>query len=276
MSVSIPEFDHASEANRRSTLLPWKARPRRIPLHRHRTEAEIGFVTSGTGQYRSGERDFELGPGRLYFVAPGVPHGSPGTDGLIHSWTLSIPVDRIEPSVAAHFGASAATVLTTNEARRLGRLFEDLALEPDGVAFQAGATYVAASALATLGRAWSDTRTAPTHPAVDAATQILAAESGNTRGLSLDALARRCGASRSALTASFREHHGVSIVRFRNRERVRRFQELFEANPDLGMMRAAFEVGFGSYSQFYRTFRDVVGCTPADYARLHGRDASVT
>jgi len=59
----------------------------------------------------------------------------------------------------------------------------------------------------------------------------------------------------------------MSIVQFRNQERLHRCLALHAAQPDLGLTSAAFSAGFGSYSQFYRTFCDVIGCTPADYAR---------
>jgi AraC-like DNA-binding protein len=59
----------------------------------------------------------------------------------------------------------------------------------------------------------------------------------------------------------------MSIVEFRNRERLHRCLALHAAQPDLGLTNAAFSAGFGSYSQFYRTFCDVVGCTPVEYAR---------
>lgn len=270
MDAPVPEFDHATHPRRRATLLELKGWPLKIPRHRHRRDAEFGFVVAGTGRYASGERAFTLGPERLFFVPPGVPHGSSGMDRRIHCWMLSVPFERLDASEVAKGAVGVVRQLPAADARRLGRMLADLSTEPDDCAFDAGAEYLAASALASLGRASSEDVSTQVHPSVERATRLLEAESGSTRGLSLDALARRCGVSRSSLTAAFRKHHGMSIVAFRNRERLHRFLALHASRPDLGVTRAAFEVGFGSYSQFYRTFCEVVGCTPADYARDRG------
>lgn len=270
MDAPVPEFDHATSDRRRATLLEWKGWPLKIPRHRHRHDAELGFVVAGTGRYASGDRAFTLGPGRLFFVPPGVPHGSSGVERRFHCWMLSVPFARLDAVTVVKSAANVVARIPPAEARRLGRMLCDLAAEPDDAVFDAGAEYVAASALASLGRASSEDVSIPIHPAVERATRLIEAESGNVPGLSLDALARRSGVSRSSLTAAFRKHHGMSIVAFRNRERLHRFLELYASRPDLGVTGAAFEVGFGSYSQFYRTFYEVVGCTPADYARDAG------
>lgn len=268
MEASVPVFEHSTSTRRNAALLRWRGWPRRITRHAHEQDAEFGFITAGTGHYTMGERSFTLCPGRLYFIPPGVVHGSSGVDRRMQCWTLAMPVERLGADFAAGGPRSCATQLPPAQARRLARLFADLVAEPDDRAFDLGAAYVAASALSSLVNASSaEDGRPPVHPAVETATRLLRAEEGSGLGLTLDTLAKRCGVSRSRLTALFRTHHGMSIVQFRNQERVQRVLSLHAAQPELGMTRAAFEAGFGSYSQFYRSFRSVTGCTPAAYAR---------
>ena len=64
---------------------------------------------------------------------------------------------------------------------------------------------------------------------------------------------------------------GVSLVEYRNRLRVERFF----ASVDRGgsnLQEAAQEAGFGSYAQFHRVFRKLLGTTPREY--LTGRRAA--
>ncbi|MCA9534401.1 MAG: helix-turn-helix domain-containing protein [Myxococcales bacterium] len=267
MKSSVPGFTHATNRRRHAALLQWRGWPSKIMLHQHEREAELGFVTAGTGHYSVGEDSFNLFPGRLFFIPPGVAHGSVGVDDSLHCWVLSIPRDRIEAvwGDANALGASAA--LRPKDARRLGRMLTDLAAESDDVAFDLGAEYVAASALAALESATSADDVPEEHRAVETATRLLRAESVDGPPLTLDKLAKRCGVSRSRLTALFRKEQGMSIVQFRNQERLQRCLALYAAQPTLGMARAAFAAGFGSYSQFYRTFCDGMGCTPAAYVR---------
>lgn len=272
MQAPLPVFEHSTHSRRNAALLQWRGWPRRITTHRHERDVEFGFITAGSGQYTVGERSFTLCPGRLFFIPPGVAHGSSGVDRRMHCWTLAIPTERFHKVEHAAQRSGCATQLSPARARRLARLLADLVTEPDDRAFDLGAEYVAASALASLQGARSEDDAPPVHPAVETATRLLQAENGSAVEATLDTLAKRCGVSRSRLTALFRAQHGMSIVQFRNQERVQRALSLHAAQPEIGMTTAAFEAGFGSYSQFYRTFCKVIGCTPAAYARDVARD----
>jgi AraC-like DNA-binding protein len=84
-------------------------------------------------------------------------------------------------------------------------------------------------------------------------------------------LAREMGISPGHLARSFKTEMGVSLVEYRNRLRVERFF----ASVDRGgsnLQEAAQEAGFGSYAQFHRVFRKLLGTTPREY--LTGRRAA--
>ena len=77
-------------------------------------------------------------------------------------------------------------------------------------------------------------------------------------------LAKRFAVSASKLTHAFKEEMGVSLVEYKNRLRLERFLTL--VSPGGGnLMQAALDAGFGSYAQFHRVFRELLGATPREY-----------
>lgn len=77
-------------------------------------------------------------------------------------------------------------------------------------------------------------------------------------------LANEMSISPGHLTRVFRTEMGVSLVEYRNRLRIERFFGLVERGGD-NLLAAALSAGFGSYAQFHRVFRKVVGTTPREY-----------
>ena len=80
---------------------------------------------------------------------------------------------------------------------------------------------------------------------------------------SMAALARSTHLSRERLSRVFAQCFGVGLVQYRNHHRVQRFIRAYGHGLDANMLRAALDVGFGSYVQFHRAFKQVVGDPPA-------------
>lgn len=77
-------------------------------------------------------------------------------------------------------------------------------------------------------------------------------------------LGRAFGVSPSKLTHRFKVDMGVSLVEYRNRLRLERFL----ARVDRGggnLLQAALDAGFGSYAQFHRVFRSMLGISPREH-----------
>jgi AraC-like DNA-binding protein len=70
--------------------------------------------------------------------------------------------------------------------------------------------------------------------------------------------------SLSRLARVFKRETGVSLVAYRNRLRLERFQMLVDSGGD-NLLEAALSAGFGSYAQFHRVFRAWRGSTPREY-----------
>lgn len=81
-------------------------------------------------------------------------------------------------------------------------------------------------------------------------------------------LAKGTGMTARTLARRFHSEVGVSLVDYRNRVRVERFLGLVERRGG-NLLSAALDAGFGSYAQFHRTFRRLLGVTPSEY--LTGR-----
>jgi AraC-like DNA-binding protein len=76
-------------------------------------------------------------------------------------------------------------------------------------------------------------------------------------------LARELGVSPGHLARLFKNELGVSLVEYRNRLRLRSFFDHVEQG-ETNLIRAAHAAGFGSYAQFHRVYRQLLGGTPRD------------
>jgi len=72
--------------------------------------------------------------------------------------------------------------------------------------------------------------------------------------------------SLSRLVRLFKAEVGLSLVEYRNRLRIERFQVLVGAREE-NLHEVARAAGFGSYAQFHRVFRAVYGTAPSSYLR---------
>jgi len=89
-----------------------------------------------------------------------------------------------------------------------------------------------------------------------------------------DRIAKEMGISAGHLARSFKAEMGVSLVEYRNRLRIERFFTALERGRG-SLLEAALEAGFGSYAQFYRVYRKMLGTPPRQHlASRNGRDAA--
>jgi AraC-like DNA-binding protein len=79
-------------------------------------------------------------------------------------------------------------------------------------------------------------------------------------------LGRLAHMSDSTLTRAFRRVLGCAPVAHVIRVRVLRAAELLQRG-DVRVTEAAFECGFSDSNYFSRQFRQVMGCSPREYAR---------
>ncbi len=80
------------------------------------------------------------------------------------------------------------------------------------------------------------------------------------KDVSLDALAKRFFVSKYYLCRAFKRHNGISVHGYINQKRVMYAKQLIEAGE--GASSAAYKVGFGDYSAFYRAYVKIIGKAP--------------
>ncbi len=81
------------------------------------------------------------------------------------------------------------------------------------------------------------------------------------RDISLDKLAKRFFVSKYYLCRAFKKHNGVSVHGYINQKRIMYAKQLIESGETAS--GAAYKVGFGDYSAFYRAYVKIVGRSPS-------------
>ena len=80
------------------------------------------------------------------------------------------------------------------------------------------------------------------------------------KNISLDKLSRRFFVSKYYLCRAFKKHNGISVHGYINQKRIMYAKQLIEAGETASS--AAYKVGFGDYSAFYRAYTKIVGKSP--------------
>jgi AraC-like DNA-binding protein len=155
---------------------------------------------------------------------------------------------------------------------RIGMMFNDVGLSgaPVDEAKQAQAALLCSLLGSAIERARSQPmtasvdRTTAKHPVVRKAVGMLASDPS----LAGKEMAAKLDISVSRLVRLFKAELGISLVEYRNRLRIDRFQILVDAGEH-NLVKVARASGFGSYAQFHRVFRAMHGTAPSDYLRAH-------
>jgi AraC-like DNA-binding protein len=237
----------------------------------HHAELELNLVTQGSGIYLLGSRRYEIRRGDLLWLFPSQEHVLIEQTQKFEMWIAVFrrrairrhaTDDKAKTLLQSSYSGDTCRRLSQRDLIRFEDLFGELSSVVQDGLMNAGLGYA-------LLHAWSCFQNAAevpvrvVHPAVERAAQILRMDSED---ISLADLAHRAGLSPSRLSRLFNEQIGSTLVDFRNRRRIERFQQLFEGQSHT-LLDAALEAGFGSYPQFHRVFRHIVGCSPKEYAR---------
>lgn len=250
--------------------------PRRThQMHRH-IELEFNLVERGAATYLLGEQRHDLRPGTLMWLFPAQDHVlldkspdfamwiavfTPEACQRLCSTEATAPLRASDPPV--RFAARLAHPDLARVTALLRDLFENNT-RSDMPRFNAGLGYLLLSAWDAHRRASDAPAGAGVHPAVERAVRLL--RDKETEPLSASDLARQTGLSASRLGRLFFAQTGVSLTAFRNRQRIERFLQRYERQRTT-LLEAALASGFGSYAQFHRVFKNVMGYAPADLRR---------
>jgi len=260
--------------------MAWRyANPAGANRRHYHAELELNLVTCVTGTYLLGNRHYQIRRGDLLWLFPAQEHVLIEQTPDFEMWIVVFRRRLIKrsatdppslPLLQRSFAGDTCRRLRQQDFIRSEELFTQLTETANEAGLlNAGLAYVLLHAWKCFNRA-GEVPVRSVHPAVEHAARLLISDEG---GYSLSQLARRVGLSPSRLSRLFKQQAGISVVEFRNRQRIERFLDRYQLERDssrqITLLDAALDAGFGSYPQFHRIFRQVVGCSPAEYQRRH-------
>jgi AraC-like DNA-binding protein len=262
----------------------WRYRFASYPLRvHHHAELELNLVTRGAARYLVDERRYELRPNTLIWLFPAQSHLLLDQSADYEMWIAVFRPRLVRRTCTATHtrvlrkakpSRQFSRQLAERAARRLQMMFADLIeARDDAPRFNAGIAYALLTAWSSyVGGAESGGGSFDLHPAVERAARLIRDELDHTR--SLDELAEQSGLSPSRLSRLFKRQAGVSLVRYRQRVQLERFLQLYERMPQRNRMQTALAAGFGSYPQFHRVFKALMGYAPGEHRPGRARELS--
>ena len=227
---------------------------------------EILYILSGEGRYILEGSTFDIKPGTLMVIKPFEYHcvfienGEPYEryvinfyDGAIADEALALLTEMVEVGGGKYFSANTVTP----DVSMIFERFENLASLP---ATERDLYYkMLLSEIVILLSVSGGEKMAQDIEELGARV-IKYINENIERNVSLDKLARRFFVSKYYLCRAFKKHNGISIHGYINQKRVMRAKQLIEAGETAS--GAAYRVGFGDYSSFYRAYVKLVGKAP--------------
>lgn len=256
----------------------WLFRSRSGPgrTHRH-DELEFNLVVRGRVTYLVGDRRYDLRRHHLLWLHPDEEHLLVDYSPDLMMWIVVLRQELLhQVCTTATASALTARLPTAGRVRRIAaertRALDRLGTDLQG--FRPALDHTPSDALTTgvihaTVVAWDSYLSAAAaeahgdvHPAVDQVARLIAA--GNDG--SVAALAHVVGMHPDTLSRRFHRDLGVRLADYRNRCRVERFCDLI-ASGRRSVLDAALSAGFGSYPQFHRVFRAVMGTSAREFLR---------
>ena len=206
-------------------------------LHRHHC-TEVQIIASGRGEYTAEGRRLTVGAGEMLVVPPGHFHASrvyaPGTRHI--AFQMLYPVETVRcialpDGIADQLCAAIERYLAVGSSHRLAPVLAVICAEIDA--------------------AQAD----PTEPIRDRGFLIAEFFAKNyAREATLGELAGRLGLSEKQTARLVRRHTGCGFREMLTRSRLEAARQLM-AEGQLSLSEIALEVGYQSYSGFWKAFR---------------------
>jgi len=254
------------------------------PRHFH-GQLECLLVLRGSATVHLATQTRTVRAGQLCWILPGVPHVMGDFSSDFDMWVVELDSALVDECWAKIVPGSASREETPFESWALalgeqlaGRSLVDMPAEIaerlDGLAAAVWASArpadarsgLAAFALLALQTTLANVETRSALSVGQLASCLLLASPTMDRG----AVANELGVSEGFLSRTIHKDLGVTFVEHRARTRVAHFLALVQSGGG-NFLHAALSAGFGSYSQFHRTFSRVSGSRPNQYLGLGRR-----
>ncbi len=243
--------------------------------HRHcHGDYELIFILSGGGVASLEGASFRLAPASVLLVPPYKYHFIEQSDD-IESFSVSFSKDSLTPEAYSILterlleGGESSGYLTTMELHNVSSVFERLKYssalpEAERALF---VKLVLSEAIVLLSVSRADT-VFPDEG--ELAVRVLSYINENIdMDMSLDRIAKRFFVSKFHLCRAFKQHNGISVHGYITGKRLTFAKSLIECGESAS--GAAYRVGFGDYSAFYRAYVKAFGHSPtADTVKKEG------
>lgn len=248
----------------------------RFGRHHHR-ELELNVIVAGEACYWFAHRELRVVAPAAIWIPPGVEHELLNASDDLSMWVHSFRAPATQREASRAESACALPTVMPAAWREIGDAPRITGLAPAGLArvcvrsreglLRPSIPRFNDILSEILAVAWSERclpsarrESVASHPTARRAARLLR-EPDSFR--SMAALARSTSLSRERLSRVFAQCYGIGLIQYRSHHRVQRFIRTYGHGSDGNMLRAALDVGFGSYVQFHRAFKQVVGYCPA-------------
>ena len=228
---------------------------------------EILYVVGGEGRYIVEGNEYEMRPGSLMVMRPFEYHCVEPKDGvLFERYVLSFTAVSLPDDIKGlllHFeGASHGGNFYSHEtvSRTLVSAFERIAtvksLPEEKRALYLG--MLVSEIVILLSASSAEERLLQNG---ELGARVIRYLNDNIeKNITLDDLAKRFFVSKYYLCRAFKRHNGISIHGYLTQKRIMYAKQLIESGESASS--AAYRVGFGDYSAFYRAYVKLTGAAP--------------
>ena len=246
--------------------------PSASPYRRHCHDFyELSYIVQGTGKYVVEGVQYPMRPGALMIFCPRTFHyielqaGQPYERYIIHFYPNALTDETRyllscfeERQAAGEGNFYAADSLPSDFAEMIARF------EPRTPLAERELNLLISLRLSEILLILTQAKSHPGQRTDNrlGARVILYLNENIREKVSLDELARIFFVSKYYLCRTFKEHTGDSIHGYLNRKRVILAKQLIDGGETAA--NAAYRVGFGDYSSFFRAYKKLIGHAPSE------------
>jgi AraC-like DNA-binding protein len=252
-------------------------------LHSH-DFTELVVILGGRGVHYSSDEQYGVATGDAFVVT--TAHGYRDVENLdlvnilFDPRQLALPLAEarkipgyhaffaLEPRYRKEHGFASCLHLDPDRLAQVSTLAADMETElrRREPGFELMAATLLMELICRLSRAYGRMRGEASRPLIRLGTVLSYVEQHHAEPIRATDLERIARLSPSSLLRAFTRITGMPPMRYVTRLRITRACELLRTG-DGNVTEVAFRVGFGDSNYFSRQFRQVMGCTPREYAR---------
>ncbi len=230
----------------------------RRPRHFH-SEPELNLITAGSATFGMGDTRLSVAAGDLLWWSPGQDHvlldASPDFDLYVIGLTPELSARVLGNGATPAYGGSTRTELGREALARLRSWCgAPIGSDPGAVERHVG----------DLWRHAHDLRTTASDKHTLTSRALVSLIERPELGRNDVAVAGR--AHPTDVSRHFHKDVGLRLTEYRTRVRLLRFIHNVDTFGQ-GLLAAALDAGFGSYSQCHRAFQETLGCSPRQFFR---------